>query len=90
MNIKRHKQFIKDFKKVQLTDGQFAKFVQFINHLIDDTSLPKESKDHALNGEYYDCREFHIGGDKLVIYLVTDSDIILLRIGSHAQLFKSM
>ena len=42
MKIKRHKQFIKDFKKVQITDGQFEKFIQFINCLREDSSLPEE------------------------------------------------
>ncbi len=88
MIIKRHKTFIKDFKKVRITDGQFEKFIQFINCLIQDSPLPEESKDHALNGEYSDCREFHLGGDTLVIYLVIDNEIILMRVGSHAQLFK--
>ena len=89
MKIKRHKTFVKDFKKVPITDGQFEKFIQFINCLREDLPLLEESKHHALNGEYSDCREFHLGGDTLVIYLVnTDKEAILLRIGSHAQLFK--
>jgi len=88
MRINRHRQFIKDFKKIQLTDGQFEKFIYFINCLREEAPLPEESKDHALNGEYSDCREFHLGGDTLVIYLVKDKQLILLRIGSHAQLFK--
>ena len=89
MKIKRHKQFIKDFKKVQITDGQFEKLINYINCLRNDSSLPEESKDHALNGEYSDCREFHIGGDTLIIYLVTqNNEALLLRIGSHAQSFK--
>ena len=89
MKIKRHRQFIKDFKKVQITDGQFEKFIDYINCLRNDSPLPKESKGHALNGEYSDCREFHLGGDTLVIYLINlDNEVILLRIGSHAQLFK--
>ena len=88
MKIKRHKQFIKDFKKVLITDGQFEKFIQFINYLREDLPLPEESKDHALNGEYSDCREFHLGGDTLVIYIVIDQAATLMRIGSHAQLFK--
>jgi mRNA interferase YafQ len=51
--------------------------------------LPEESKDHALNGEYSDCKEFHLGGESLVIYLIIlKKEAILLRIGNHAQLFK--
>ena len=89
MKIKRHKQFIKEFKKVQITDGQFEKFIYYINCLRSNSPLPEESKDHTLNGEYSDCREFHLGGDTLIIYLVNpDNEAILLRIGSHAQLFK--
>jgi len=88
MKIKRHKQFIKDFKKVNITDGQFEKFVYYINCLRNDLALPEESKDHALNGEYLDCREFHLAGDVLIIYLVIDDEAVMLRIGSHAQLFK--
>ncbi len=88
MKIKRHKSFIKDFKKAQITDGQFEKFIQFINCLKEDLPLPEESKDHALNGEYSDCREFHLGGDTLVIYLVVEDETILMRLGSHSQLFK--
>jgi len=88
MKIKRHKTFIKDFKKIQITDGQFEKFIQIINCLREDYPLPEESKEHAMNGEYSDCREFHLGGDTLVIYLVTDNQAILSRIGSHSQLFK--
>lgn len=87
MKIKRHKTFVKDFKKAQITDGQFEKFIQFINCLREGLPLPEESKDHTLNGEYSDCREFHLGGDTLVIYLVNKDVAILMRIGSHAQLF---
>lgn len=89
MKICRHKQFIKEFKKTRITDSQFEKFIHYMNCLSDDKPLPGEAKDHALCGEYSDCREFHLGGDTLVIYLVnTDNEAILLRIGSHAQLFK--
>lgn len=87
MKLKRHKLFIKDYRKLQINDKQFEKFIQFIKCLREGFPLPKESKDHALNGEYSDCREFHLGGDTLVIYLSQPAEITLLRIGSHSQLF---
>ncbi len=61
MKLKRHRSFIKDFKKTQLADSQFEKFIQFVNCLRADQTLPQEANDHALLGKYQDCREFHLG-----------------------------
>jgi mRNA interferase YafQ len=88
MKLKRHRSFIKDFKKANLADSQFEKFIQFVNCLREGKPLPAESKDHALLGEYQDCREFHLGGDMLLVYLKIEDEITLLRIGTHSQLFK--
>ena len=88
MRIKRHKKFLKDFRDIKLSDSQFEKFVYYINALRVDDELPPESKDHALSGNYKDCREFHLGGDMLIIYIESSEDeIILMRIGTHSQLF---
>lgn len=51
-------------------------------------SLPKEARDHELKGEWQGFRELHIGGDKLIIYLIEDNTLKLVRLGTHAQLFK--
>ena len=41
-----------------------------------------------LSGNYKDCREFHLGGDMLIIYIESAVDeVILMRIGTHSQLF---
>jgi len=88
MRIRRHKKFLKDFRDIKLSDTQFEKFVYYINALRADDKLPPESKDHALSGNYKDCREFHLGGDMLIIYIESAEDeIILMRIGTHSQLF---
>jgi len=88
MKIRRHKKFLKDFRDTKLSDSQFEKFVYYINALREDISLPPESKDHALSGNYKDCREFHLGGDMLIIYIESGAnEVILMRIGTHSQLF---
>lgn len=69
MRLKRHKNFIKDFRNTRLSDTQFEKFISYLNALKKEESLPSESKDHSLEGNYADCREFHLGGDMLIIYL---------------------
>ena len=88
MKIKRHKKFLKDFRDHKLSDSQFEKFVYYINCLREDRSLPSESKDHMLSGNYKDCREFHLGGDMLIIYMLNNEDVTLMRLGTHSQLFK--
>ena len=88
LNLKRHKQFKKDLKKINLTDKQFEKFVKYISLLLEKKPLPPEAKDHQLVGNWKDFREFHLGGDLLVIYKVEKNDLILIRIGTHNQLFE--
>ncbi|MBT5230186.1 MAG: type II toxin-antitoxin system mRNA interferase toxin, RelE/StbE family [Methylococcales bacterium] len=38
-----------------------------------------------MQGEYDDCREFHLGGDMLVIYMVKgkNEEITFLRLATH-------
>ncbi len=64
----RHKAFIKDMRNVRLTDTQATKLFLYVAKLLDDQPLPPESRDHALQGEWADFREFHLGGDTLLIY----------------------
>lgn len=60
--------------------------------IANEAPLGAEWLDHALKGEWSDCRECHIGGDFLLIYqLDSRSKIELLsfvRAGSHADLFE--
>ena len=88
LKIRRHKQFIKDNLKTKITDEQFEKFTIYLNLLIKSEPLPIEARDHELKGNWKGFREFHLGGDLLVIYLVESDTLKLIRIGSHSQLFK--
>ncbi|MWV62998.1 type II toxin-antitoxin system mRNA interferase toxin, RelE/StbE family [Helicobacter saguini] len=88
MNIKREKSFIKDFSKTKLADSQFEKLIHYISLLAKEQPLPPESLEHALHGEYVGYREFHIGGDMLVIYKIIDDTLYISRLGTHAQLFE--
>jgi mRNA interferase YafQ len=88
LKIKRHKLFIKDLRDTKLSDQHFSKYILYLAKLIEQQPLPKEALDHPLKGEYKDCREFHISGDILVIYFIKDETLNLIRIGSHAQLFR--
>jgi len=86
--IKRHKTFVKDFKRVNLSDKHFTKFILYLSKLVDNETLPSEAKDHQLLGSWLGYREFHISGDILVIYKIVNRELWLIRIGSHSELFK--
>jgi mRNA interferase YafQ len=90
LQLVRHKLFKKDITKVTLTDQQFTKMIRYLSELAEGNELPIEANDHPLNGEWKTFREFHLGGDMLLIYRIDEesSQIILVRIGSHSQLFK--
>jgi mRNA interferase YafQ len=88
LKLTRHKTFIKDLNKVKLSDKHYSKYITYLSKLLNQESLPAEALDHPLNGEWKDTREFHVSGDVLVVYMLTDEALILLRIGSHSQIFK--
>ena len=50
--------------------------------------LAEKHKDHSLIGNYKGCRECHITPDWLLIYEISDDEIILYltRTGTHSDL----
>jgi len=88
MTLKRHKFFKKDELKVKLTDEQYTKRIKYLSLVLENKILPSEARDHDLLGEYKGFREFHLGGDVLIIYTVRDGTLYLQRMGTHSQLFK--
>ncbi len=45
-------------------------------------------RNHALAGEYKDCRSFNVSGDVRVIFSYLDDKMIhLIDIGTHSQLY---
>ena len=88
-DIAIHKLFSKELKNAKLNSTNSAKLFMYISLLLNDEELPYEARDHSLQGEYKDTREFHISGDLLIIYRTIDNTLELLRIGTHSQLFKN-
>jgi mRNA interferase YafQ len=88
LDLAVHKTFTKDLKKAKLNSSNTAKLFMFISLLLNEEELPVQAKDHDLTGDYRDTREFHVGGDLLVVYRRENDTLQLLRIGTHSQLFK--
>jgi len=88
MKLFRTKTFRKDYQKVKTTDKQYEKYIKYLALMLDKKALPPEARDHHLIGNYSGFREFHIGGDLLVVYFIEDDIIRLTRIGTHSQLYR--
>jgi mRNA interferase YafQ len=88
MNLFRTKIFKKDYQKLKMTDTQYMKYIKFLSMLLNGKELPLEARDHNLIGNYSGFKEFHVGGDMMVIYCIEDDILRLTRIGTHSQLFK--
>ncbi len=63
-----------------------ALLMEVVNLLATDTPLPRRNLDHALSGEWSDCRDCHVRPDLVLIYRKPDGDSLeLVRLGSHSE-----
>ena len=65
--------FRKDFKRTAIRRGE---------------RLPAAARPHPLKGEWKSYWECHVAPDWLLIYRVTDEEVLLARTGAHADLFE--
>ena len=87
LSISRKKKFEQDVERAKRRGKDLSKLKTVLAYLVEQKLLPKHYKDHQLKGEFNDCRECHIEPDWLLIYSINSDDLILLRTGSHADLF---
>jgi mRNA interferase YafQ len=88
LNIQYTTQFKKDYKKVQKQNKDLEKLKILIEKLLGETVLEEQYKDHNLTGKWKNYRECHITPDWLLIYKKTAESLILVRTGSHSELFN--
>lgn len=86
--VARTNRFKKDYKLAVKRGKNVQKLLQIIEHLAKGEKLEPKFRDHALQGEYQDCRECHVETDWLLIYMTTPNDLTVIRSGTHADLFE--
>lgn len=85
--IRRTSRFKKDIKRRQRRGKNFNLFREIINNLAQGQKLEPKYKDHALVGGYEGTRECHVESDWLLIYELTQDELVLIRTGTHSDLF---
>ncbi len=87
--LKYSNRFKKDLKFYKHDKQTLSELAKILDILVADKQLPDKNRNHPLIGEFKGCFECHIKPDILLIYKIEKLElvILLLRVGSHADLF---
>lgn len=87
--LKYSTRFKKELKVFKYNKDLLLVLEEVLDILISGKSLPKEYSNHPLKGEFNGCFECPLKPDVLLIYKKDKQEIsiLLLRIGSHSDLF---
>jgi mRNA interferase YafQ len=86
--IRRTSQFKQDVKRMQRQGREVEKLKRVLEALVKGEPLAAKYRDHVLVGQYKGTRECHMEPDWLLIYELAEAEIILIRTGSHSDLFR--
>ena len=88
-SLKYSKRFKKDLKAFKHNKDTLLALEKILDLLIAGKSLPNKHHNHSLKGEFQGCFECHLKPNILLVYKKDKQEIsiLLLRIGSHSDLF---
>ena len=87
MKLSQSSQFRKDIR-TQIRKGKdYSKVIKVVKILLAGNYLPARYKDHPLRGNWKGRRDCHIEPDWILIYKISDEQLLLERTGSHSDLF---
>ena len=84
----RSTQFKRDVKRAGKQGKDLAKLRDLLTALIRRDPLPASCRGHPLRSPWASYRDIHIEPDWILIYRVRGDELLLVRTGSHADLFK--
>ncbi len=87
MQVRSTKQFERDLKRVSKRHKNIDKLHVVVDMLQSGRMLPARYRLHALKGEWVPALECHIEPDWLLVFEAYDEYIMLLRTGTHSDLF---
>jgi mRNA interferase YafQ len=81
-------QYRKDLKRIASRGYRMNKLVVIVDKLRSGTPLSPIDDDHPLKGPWDSYRCCHIQGDWCLIYRNDESELVLVRTGTHTELFE--
>lgn len=85
--IAQRKQFRNDLKRQKRRGKDIRELITAVELLAEQGDLPSAYRAHKLSGEWSGVWECHIEEYWLLIYVVTDDEVLLIRTGTHTDLF---
>jgi mRNA interferase YafQ len=85
--LAQRRRFRDDLKQMKRRGKSLDDLFAVIDLLLEFGTLPPPYRPHRLSGEWKGAEECHIDPDWLLIYAVTPDEIVLVRTGTHAELF---
>ena len=80
--------FRRDIKRIVRHKRDVSALYELIEYLRVGKDIRLTSRPHKLQGKYEGCWECHIESDWLLIWEYNNDDVILIRTGTHADLFE--
>ncbi len=88
--IERTRQFKRDYKREargSYRETLESDFIEVVTALAHDRPLSVKYRDHALTGDWQDCRDCQFKPDLILIYRKPNAEVLqLIRLGSHHEL----
>jgi mRNA interferase YafQ len=79
--------FRNDLRRQKRRGKDLEELIAAVELLAETGTLPDGYRPHRLTGEWKGVWECHIEPDWLLIYEVTTTEVMLIRTGSHSDLF---
>ena len=85
--ITQRKQFRNDLRREKRRGRDIEELIAAVELLAETGTLPEGYRPHKLTGEWKGIWECHIEPDWLLIYDITATEVLLIRTGTHSDLF---
>ena len=79
--------FERDLRRIERQRKDLDKLEEIVDLLQAQEVLPARCRPHPLRGNWSGHWDCHVEPDWLLLYRVTETELILVRTGSHAELF---
>lgn len=86
--VKTTKRLEADFTRIVREGGDPESFWTVVELIASQEVIPGEYREHELQGEWAGVRDVHVESDWLLLYRIVGQDLILIRTGTHLDLFS--